>query len=79
MQVVVTLKNVGGKLSITKDDLVVFIDDKIESDIILNPDSVAPSSLSQLIINTEKFYVVGTLHRVKVAGPTNMEETFVYC
>ncbi|MFH7882532.1 MAG: hypothetical protein QW140_02320 [Candidatus Aenigmatarchaeota archaeon] len=78
MQIMITLKNLD-KFPILKDYLIVFIDGERESNIILNPDPVAPNSLSQLIINTEKFYVSGTLHKVRVAGPTNTEESSVYC
>jgi len=81
-QYIVTIKNLDPRLSIGSGELTFFIDGKLVSsaNIDFNPDPIPPDGgLTQVTINGTATYSPGTMHRIKVVGPTNTEESPAYC
>jgi len=79
LQYLIRVKNLGYEHPVTKDELKVFVDNELVSNITLYPEPIKPGGVSNLTVFTIEPYVKGMLHKVKVVGPTNAEEAPIFC
>ncbi|MEM5836313.1 MAG: hypothetical protein QXY24_01655 [Candidatus Aenigmatarchaeota archaeon] len=76
----VVVKNLDSSLNITPStELIVRVDNTVVTTITWNPTSIPPGGISSGTITNPAGGVSGTLHKIKVTGPSNSEEKSVYC